>query len=150
MSQRTPTDAEATKYAGHYNIHKVEVDAFKYVFPDSKATPKSLREKASLFHGAVNVQSMIEELQESIQGKAKEAALFTVEKALEELEMVRVLAVLPEDDGKPQLNAAVQATMGKAKIAGMLVDRQEVKDVASFAVSGSPLSPDEWLKETSK
>jgi hypothetical protein len=51
----------------------------------------------------------------------------TVASLLEELEVARQLAMQ-----KGQASAAVQATMGKAKLTGLIVDRREVGGAGEF------------------
>jgi phage terminase small subunit len=59
--------------------------------------------------------------------RGAERAEVTVASLLEELEVARQLAMQ-----KGQASAAVQATMGKAKLTGLIVDRREVGSAGEF------------------
>ncbi len=56
------------------------------------------------------------------QARLRRKVEVSVERLTEELEEIRVLAM-----EKGQCSAAVQATMGKAKLHGLLIDRREVR-----------------------
>jgi hypothetical protein len=60
--------------------------------------------------------------------RGAERAEVTVASLLEELEVARQLAMQ-----KGQASAAVQATMGKAKLTGLIVDRREVGGAGDFS-----------------
>jgi phage terminase small subunit len=74
--------------------------------------------------GNERVMARIRELQDEV----KERTLVTVEALTSELEEARQLAL---DAANP--SAAVSATMGKAKLNGLLVDRSEVTPVFNIA-----------------
>ena len=129
MSQARPTDVEATRYAESFVIYGVKTKAFRAAFPSTKATMKTVNELASKFHSLPKVQKRIDELHESINQMAEDEALFSAKSAIEELEEARALAAVPNDNGTSQCSAMVSATMGKAKIAGLLVDTIHNKDI---------------------
>ena len=72
MSQQKPTLAEATKYAESYILYGDQTRAFRAAFPDTKAKPESVNQKASAFHKIVNVQSRINELQAGLKKQTEE------------------------------------------------------------------------------
>lgn len=72
MSQQNPTLAEATKYAESYILYGDQTRAFRAAFPDTKAKPESVNQKASAFHKIVNVQSRIKELQSNLKKQTEE------------------------------------------------------------------------------
>nr|WP_313709028.1 terminase small subunit [Brucella intermedia] len=81
-----------------------------------KAGYKPHRGNASTLRANQNISDRVAELQE----KAVERTLVTVESITQELEEARRLAL---EEG--QSSAAVSASMGKAKLHGLLVDKQE-------------------------
>ena len=50
MTQKTPSIAEADRYASSFIKENIKTTAFKAAFPDSKITHKSMMEKASRIH----------------------------------------------------------------------------------------------------
>lgn len=58
----------------------------------------------------------------------------TIESILKELEQARVIALTADDNGKAQPSAAVSASMGKAKLAGLLVDKSEITGANGGAI----------------
>lgn len=133
MSQTTPTDAEATKYAEVFILHGDKTKAFRQAFPNSKATGNGLCVTANKFHKYPKVSLRVEELQDIIQEGAKTEALYAIEDALNDLTEIYTLASTPDMNGKVQASAAVQAIMGKAKIAGLIIDKGEVKATVAKA-----------------
>jgi hypothetical protein len=133
MSFGKPTEVQAIKYAESFVLYGDKTKAIRAAFPESKATPASLSVKAIAFHKLVNVQLMIDLLHKSITGDAEEEALYTAKQAIEELDEARILAKGSIGEGKDPIiclaspSAMIQASMGKAKIAGLLVDRTDNK-----------------------
>ena len=123
MSSTTPTKVQALDYAKFFLVSDDRSASFKKVFPDLTCEGQSLWEAGSRFHSKVIVQQSIAELRDEIQTNKQGEALFNVKKAMEELEEARESALAPDEHGKTQASAAVSATMGKAKIAGLLVER---------------------------
>lgn len=74
------------------------------------------RSNASRMSANDNVRARLEELQ----GKAAKKVEVTVESLAAELEEARLIAI-----GEKQSGAAVQATMGKAKLFGLIVDKKQ-------------------------
>ncbi|RWO50452.1 MAG: terminase [Mesorhizobium sp.] len=80
--------------------------------------PESIWSAASRCLGDVKVQSRVKELQTL----ARDMAMVSVGSLTEELELARVHAMKDEKGA----SAAVSATMGKAKLHGLLVEKAEV------------------------
>lgn len=80
--------------------------------------PESIWSAASRCLGDIKVQSRIKELQ----ALARDMALVSVGSLTEELEAARVKA-MADDKGA---SAAVSATMGKAKLHGLLIEKAEL------------------------
>lgn len=129
MSFANPTDIQITKYAESYVIYGDQTKAIRNAFPDSKAKGNVLRNKAVDFHKLGDVQVTISNLHKAMNDDATETALFTAEQALNELDEARELAKIPNATGQPQTASMIAATNGKAKIAGLLIDKVESKDV---------------------
>ena len=127
MSFANPTQYQMTAYAESWIIYQDQTRAIRNAFPDSKATAKSLTQKASTFHTLVNVQATIADLHQSINDARKGEAIYTAQDALNELEEARELAKIPNASGQAQTAAMVAASMGKSKISGLLVDKVEAK-----------------------
>lgn len=79
MSQRNPSDLEATKYAQAFLTNGGDqTKAFKKAFPKSKAKPETLNNCASKFHKLPKIRTRIEELRVELNKAADEEALYTV------------------------------------------------------------------------
>jgi hypothetical protein len=98
--------------------HGNQSEAYRTVYPDNKSTTKSIWELSSRAFSSVKVQSRIIELQEL----SLERHLITVEGLTTELEEARDVA---KEEG--QAAAMATATMGKAKLHGLLTDKVESK-----------------------
>ena len=122
MSFGDPTDVQVIKYAESFVLYGDKTRAIRAAFPESKAKPSSLSTKAVDFHKLVNVQCMINQLHESIRGEAEEDALYTARQAIDELDEAMGMA-----KSLVQPSPYIQAVMGKAKIAGLLVDKVDAK-----------------------
>ena len=123
MSATTPTKIEAMEYAKYFLVSDDRSGSVKKAFPNIKSNGQYLYEIASKLHAKPIVQESIEELREEIQNNKRDEVFFDVAQAFEELEEAREAALAPDSHGKTQASAAVASTMGKAKIAGLLVDR---------------------------
>lgn len=98
--------------------------AYKQAYDTSSMTDKTVNEKASLNLKKGKIRARINELRDDV---AKEHKI-TVDDLLNELNEHRSIALQLEN---PQLNAANNATMGKAKLLGFLDrDNQDGKDSA--------------------
>ena len=135
MSQANPTDAEVDAYAENYVIYGKQTGAWRKAFPDSEAAPETQHAQASTFHTIQKVRIRIEELQLLARQQAEAKHLVTISSITKELDENRALAI-----SEKQPSAATQATMGKAKINGLLVDKQEVESTAIQLV----MSPEQY------
>ena len=122
MSFCKPTEVQAIKYAESFVLYGDKTKAIRAAFPESKAVPASLSNKATEFHKLVEVQGMIELLHKSITGEAEEQALYTARQAIDDLSIAMAMS---KDLEQP--SPYIQAVMGKSKIAGLLVDRIDQK-----------------------
>lgn len=122
MSNKTLT-AKQARFVSEYLI-------------DSNATQAAIRagysEKTAAVIGAqnlikLNIAAAIKAGQNNI-GKRNE---LTIDDIIKELEEARTAALTAES---PQSSAAVAATMGKAKVLGMLVDKSEVKNEGNISI----------------
>lgn len=142
MSQRNPSDHEVDLYAQEYLVNGGDqTKAWRVAFPKSKAKAESQHEIASRFHDLIKVRSRILELREIAAEKADEKWSYTVDKALEEYEEVRVKGL---DQG--QLSASVSAINGKVKVAGLDVQKIEHSGKDGKAIEIKAPSPKEWQK----
>jgi hypothetical protein len=92
-------------------------EAYRQAY-DTKAKAQVCADKAWHLLGRVDIRLRVEALRAQV-AKRHEV---TVESILAELEQTRAFAM-----SKGQTAAAVQASMGKAKLAGLIVDKAEVK-----------------------
>ena len=122
MSFGKPTEVQSIKYAESFVLYGDKTKAIRAAFPESKAVPASLSNKATEFHKLVEVQGMIELLHKSITGEAEEQALYTARQAIDDLSIAMAMS---KDLEQP--SPYIQAVMGKSKIAGLLVDRIDQK-----------------------
>ena len=100
--------------------------AYKQAYDTSSMTDKTVNEKASLNLKKGKIRARIKELREDA---AKDHKI-TVDSLIQELEDHRVIAVGLDN---PQLTAANNATMGKAKLLGFLdKEKQEEQDSISL------------------
>ncbi len=89
-------------------------------------SPKAAKEQASRLLTKANVWDRIAELQAQHRARLD----VTVESLTAELEEARALAI-----ANGQASAAVQATMGIAKLHGLLVERTEVKTTSDMTLA---------------
>lgn len=94
-------------------------EAYRRAYTVSEKTkPESVWSNASRLMADVKVSARIADLQKA----AQERLMVTVESITGELEAARLLAEMEK-----QPSAMTAASMGKAKLHGLLVDRQETK-----------------------
>ena len=105
MSQRTPTDYEATILAAEFIKHGDQTRAFKAAFPNSKATDKTISERASKTFDASKVRTRIEQLQTISKKNSEEEFTMSVS------ELKKVLATVIQKTIKSggSMTAAVSA-----------------------------------------
>lgn len=94
-------------------------EAYRSAYNASKMLEKTVWEEASKLMASPKVSTRVRELMDAI---AKRHDL-TVDDILAELEEAREMAKLATI---PQIASMVAASMGKAKVAGLIKDRQEV------------------------
>lgn len=128
MSQRNPTDLECTKYAEAFVSNGGDkTAAFRKAFPKSNAKAETLNQQASKFSNLHKVCTRVGDLHLEVNTAANGEAKYTAEDAIRELEEARLIAAGEvDDDGKRSFSnpsAMVSASMGKAKISGLLIDK---------------------------
>ena len=94
-------------------------EAYRRAYNAEKMKPASVAVNASKLLAGAKVALRVQELQ----AKAVERHEITVDDLIRELEEARTAASNQE---KPQAAAMVAATLGKAKLLGMLTDKTEV------------------------
>lgn len=103
---------------------------------------KTAEQQASRLLRNVKVMDAVAELQK----KAQERNEITVDDIIRELDENRRVAL---NAPIPQASAATAATLGKAKILGLLIEKQETKHTGTITqeVREAPkLTKEEWLK----
>ena len=122
MSQGNPSDKEVDDYAQAW-IHNgnKQADAWRVTYPKSAASDTVMHIKASNMHKMDRVQVRIAHYQaETVQICADKHAI-TVESLIAELEEAREVG---KENG--QTSAMVAATMGKAKLSGLDIQKVEM------------------------
>lgn len=109
-------------------------EAYRRAYDAENMTPESVRVAACRLLDNANVSLMVEELQK----EAKQRNAITVDDLIKELEEARDAALKADN---PQSSAAVAATMGKAKLLGMLVDKVD----ANVTTRELPASIDDFV-----
>lgn len=122
MSQGKPSDVEIDDYCQAWisNGNK-QADAWRVAYPNSQVSGKGAQEKASKMHKMGKVQARIADLTVKAAEIAEETHGVTVNSLLNELEEARELG-----KANAQTSACVAATMGKAKLCGLDVQKLEV------------------------
>ena len=116
-------------------------EAYKRAY-DTQANANTINRKASQLLKHPEVKKELEVLQE----QAKERNKVTIDSILQELEQARTLALKADT---PQCSAAVTATMSKAKLLGLVVDKQEnhIKSLQPPVFNLQPVKPVRDLTE---
>ena len=107
MSQKTPTELEATNYAMDYILNGDQSKAFRHTFSDSQGKPETIHSSASKFHS--KVLPRIEELREEIQINAKKNALYSIDHKREILFETALYGISAEDNKQRNPSATVAA-----------------------------------------
>lgn len=94
-------------------------EAYRRAYDTSKSKPESVNRLAKASLDNIKIASRIKELREPIMKRHE----ITVDDLIKELEEARALALVAET---VQASAAISATMGKAKLLGLGVDKVEV------------------------
>lgn len=93
-------------------------EAYRFAYTASNMTSETLRVEASRLLNNPNVSLAVKKLQEEARKKHE----VTLESITRELEEARILAMTEK-----QTSSAVSASLGKAKIHGLVVDKKEIK-----------------------
>lgn len=101
--------------------------AYRNHYDTSGCTDKSVNELASRLASKVKIASRLIELQE----EAAERSQVTIASITKELEEARAMAI-----AEAQPAAMTGASMGKAKVNGLLIEKAEVKVVADVNFHG--------------
>ena len=101
-------------------------DAYREAYDAENMTPKQIWEEASKLAASPKVAQRLFLLHE----KATERTLVTIESITRELEEARVMA-----DALRNPAAMTGASMGKAKVNGLLVDRVDQKQTVNVVIS---------------
>jgi hypothetical protein len=88
---------------------------------------KPSRSNASVLRAKQNISDRLDEILQESEKTVLKQMEYTRDALLSELEKARQLALK-----RGQASAAVQCTMGKAKILGLILDRREVGEVGAF------------------
>lgn len=107
-------------------------EAYRRAYNAEKFKPESVNVNASKLLADAKVSQRVEQLRADLAERHK----ITVDDLIAELEEARGIALTA---AKPQSAAAVSATLGKAKLLGLLVDRID----ASVAMKPLPMSLDD-------
>ena len=103
MSQRTPTDDEATILASEFIKNGDMTSAFNVAFPDSKATSKTQNEKAARLFDTGKVRARIEQLQAISKKQSEKEFSMSVGELKEMLKKVMNQGI---EEGKPSATVA--------------------------------------------
>ncbi|APB99033.1 terminase small subunit [Polynucleobacter asymbioticus] len=95
-------------------------EAYRQSYDAQKMKPESINRKAKELMDNGKITARVKELQETLVKKHE----VTVESIAQELEEARTMALTAQT---PQTSAAVAASMGKAKLYGLIIDKAELK-----------------------
>jgi phage terminase small subunit len=109
-------------------------EAYRQAYDAENMNDNSVRVEAYDLLANPNIALRVEELQE----EAKQRNAITIDDLIKELEEARDAALKANS---PQSAAAVAATMGKAKLLGMLTDKLD----ASLTTKSLPASVDDFV-----
>tara|TARA_R110000796_G_scaffold9078_3_gene31210 strand:- start:10531 stop:10956 length:426 start_codon:yes stop_codon:yes gene_type:complete len=96
--------------------------AYRFAYDAEKMKEATINVKACELLKNGKVTARLKQLQDAVVAKHN----VTVESLMTELEEARGIALTYDENGKAQPSAAVSASMGKAKLAGLLVDKLEL------------------------
>lgn len=95
-------------------------EAYRQAYNAENIKPETVTNEAYKLLQSPDISAMVDDLK----AEARQRHRVTVDDLLHELEQARAAALAAPT---PQSSAAVSATMGKAKMLGLLVDRAEIK-----------------------
>lgn len=122
-------------------------EAYRQAYNTGSMKPETVTNEAYKLLQYRDISAMVEELK----AEARSRHAVTVDDLLAELEQARAAALSAPT---PQSSAAVSATMGKAKMLGLIVDRAEMKQEVKAEVQTdtqseqekSPLTDEDYQK----
>lgn len=108
------------KFAHVYVQTSNASEAYRQAYDAQRMKPEVIAVKACELLKSGNVSVRVQELKDAARSRHE----MTVDDILRELEEARTAASTGE---RPQAGAMVAATMGKAKVLGLIIDKAEVK-----------------------
>ena len=115
------SNAKHELFCQHLALGKTASEAYEL------AGYKPSRSNASVLRAKQNVSDRLSEILPQSERKVVQQIEHTRDSVLAELEEARKMAIK-----KDQPSAAVSATIGKARVLGLIIDRREVGDVGAF------------------
>jgi terminase, small subunit len=109
-------------------------EAYRQAYNTDNMKPETVTNEAYKLLQAPDISAMVDGLKE----EARQRHAVTVGDLLHELEQARAAALAAPT---PQSSAAVSATMGKAKMLGLLVDKAEIKAEAEISPKQEEYTP---------
>ena len=101
-------------------------EAYRQAYSADNMKPETVTNEAYKLLQTPDISAMVDDLKT----EARQRHAVTVDDLLHELEQARAAALAAPT---PQSSAAVSATMGKAKMLGLLVDKAEIKAEAEIS-----------------
>ena len=101
-------------------------EAYRQAYNTDNMKPETVTNEAYKLLQDPDISAMVDDLK----AEARQRHAVTVSDLLHELEQARAAALAAPT---PQSSAAVSATMGKAKMLGLLVDKAEIKAILDLA-----------------
>ena len=109
-------------------------EAYRQAYNADNMKPETVTNEAYKLLQDPDISAMVDGLKE----EARQRHAVTVDDLLSELEQARAAALAAPT---PQSSAAVSATMGKAKMLGLLVDKAEIKAEAEISTKQEEYTP---------
>ena len=109
-------------------------EAYRQAYNADNMKPETVTNEAYKLLQDPDISAMVDGLKE----EARQRHAVTVDDLLHELEQARAAALAAPT---PQSSAAVSATMGKAKMLGLLVDKAEIKAEAEVSTKQEKYTP---------
>ena len=109
-------------------------EAYRQAYNTDNMKPETVTNEAYKLLQDPDISAMVDDLK----AEARQRHAVTVGDLLQELEQARAAALAAPT---PQSSAAVSATMGKAKMLGLLVDKAEIKAEAEISTKQEEYTP---------
>ena len=109
-------------------------EAYRQAYNTDNMKPETVTNEAYKLLQDPDISAMVDDLK----AEARQRHAVTVGDLLSELEQARAAALAAPT---PQSSAAVSATMGKAKMLGLLVDKAEIKAEAEISTKQEEYTP---------